>query len=113
MFHELHKVGNFFHGIPSVLPDELFETLLEQKDIRIERIVSRGHTTPKDQWYDQDWDEWVMVLQGSAILTLESTEQPLEMKVGDFCLLPAHTKHRVEYTEPDMDTIWLALHIKR
>ncbi len=89
-------------------PDEVFEDLLARTGVRIERIVSRGHTTPENQPYVQGWDEWVLVLQGSARLLLKGrAEQSLHP--GDHLLIPAGTPHWVTYTEDP--TIWLAIHL--
>ncbi|CAG1769687.1 hypothetical protein BAC3_00473 [uncultured bacterium] len=103
------KITNLFTDIPEYLPNELFTPLLQQNDIVIERIVSQGHSTPDNQWYDQEQDEWVIVLQGQAILVYENTRQLLN--IGDYVLIPAHTKHRVEWTDPEQNTVWLAIHI--
>ena len=100
---------NLFADLPSHLPDELVTTLLNATNVRIERIVSHGHASPEGFWYDQDQHEWVMVLKGAARLRFENDEQPVEMKPGDFVNIPAHKKHRVEWTTPDEPTIWLAV----
>ena len=102
---------NLFHGIPQTLPDELMETLLERQGCRIERIVSRGHCSPEGFWYDQEEGEWVMLVKGAARLTVERANgvETVELKSGDWIDLPAHTRHRVEWTAPDDDTVWLAL----
>ena len=76
---------------------------------RIERIVSQGHASPEDFWYDQDQDEWVLVLKGAARLRFEG-EEPVEMEPGAHVNIPAHKRHRVEWTTPDEPTIWLAVH---
>ncbi len=99
---------NCFADIPTQLPDELFTTLLSANNVRIERIVSQGHVSPDDQWYDQDEHEWVMVLQGAARLQFE--EQTIELRPGDFVNIPAHKKHRVAWTSTDETTVWLAVH---
>ena len=98
---------NLFTGLPANLPDELLTTLLKAANIRIERIVSHGHVSPDGFWYDQDEHEWVIVLKGAARLQFE--DNVLELKPGDFVNLPAHNKHRVEWTTPDEATIWLAV----
>ena len=103
---------NLFANLPRQLPDELATTVLEADDIRIERIVSTGHASPRDFWYDQPQHEWVIVLQGHARLTREGYE-PLELHTGDFVNIPAHQKHRVDWTTPDEPTIWLAIHYGR
>ena len=95
------------------LQEEFFEDLFTAKNTRVERIISEGHSSPKGFWYDQEVDEWVVLLQGSAeIMTLdENNEETLwELKPGDSLLLKAHQKHRVEKTCTNSKTIWLALH---
>ncbi|MEE7626648.1 cupin domain-containing protein [Methylobacter sp. Wu8] len=102
---------NFFKNIPDPLPEELIECLLNRDNVRIERIISQGHITPSGQWYDQDGDEWVMLLQGEAIVLYEKDHQTFHLMPGDYLLIPAHTRHRVEWTPPDIHTIWLAVHL--
>jgi len=98
---------NLFADLPQQLPDELVTTLLESKTIRIERIISHGHDSSAGFWYDQSQHEWVMVLKGAARLQFE--DGVVEMKPGDFINIPAHKKHRVEWTTPDEPTIWLGV----
>jgi len=105
-------VGNLFSDIPANLDEELFETLLKQNGCRLERIVSRGHSTPEGQWYDQAWDEWVLLLKGKAALQTEGQDALHELYPGDHILLVAHQRHRVAWTDPDGDTVWLALHLE-
>ena len=100
---------NLFADLPQQLPDELSTTLLEAANVRIERIVSHGHASPEDFWYDQSQHEWIMVLKGAARLRFEGEEQPVEMVPGDSANIPAHKKHRVEWTMPNEPTIWLAV----
>ena len=99
--------ANLYTDLPANLPDELFSTLLDAANIRIERIVSHGHASPEGFWYDQDENEWVIVLKGAARLRIE--DETVAMKPGDFVNIPAHRKHRVEWTTPDEPTIWLAV----
>lgn len=101
-------VSNLFSGIPAHLPKELFEPLLETPVFTLERIVSRGQTTPCGEWYDQERNEWVMVVKGRARLRFE--DRQVEMQEGDYLLIPAHCRHRVEWTDPQQETVWLALH---
>lgn len=101
---------NVFSGIPADLPEELFETLVEADSVRIERIVSKGHASADDFWYDQEQHEWVLLLRGAAVLRVEDDAEPLEMKPGDWVCIPAHKRHRVEWTDPEQTTIWLAVH---
>ena len=99
--------SNLFTDLPEKLPDELLTTLFEATNARIERIVSHGHISPEGFWYDQDEHEWVVILKGAARLRFE--DSTLEMKPGDFVNIPAHRKHRVEWTTVDEPTIWLAV----
>jgi cupin 2 domain-containing protein len=78
--------------------------------MRLERIVSAGHATSPGQWYDQDTNEWVVVLSGRAGLRFEDESEPRVMGRGDYVLITAHRRHRVEWTDPDEPTVWLALH---
>ncbi|OQK15987.1 hypothetical protein AU255_12755 [Methyloprofundus sedimenti] len=101
---------NIFADIPGQLPEELFTTLLQHKNLKIERIVSRGHANADDQWYDQEHDEWVLLVQGEAILELAEQRQLIKLQAGDYLLIPTGCKHRVEWTRPEIDNIWLAIH---
>lgn len=103
------RPSSLLDDIPDDLPAELCQTLFEKPNIRIERIVSRGHTTPIGDWYDQTQDEWVLLLKGQAELAFEEGET-VKMNAGDALLLPRHCKHRVAWTPDDEDTIWLAIH---
>jgi cupin 2 domain-containing protein len=98
---------NILTNLPGELPDELIETLLKAEGVRIERIVSMGHASPEGFWYDQEENEWVLLLSGAARLRFE--DKTLDMQLGDFVNIPAHKKHRVEWTTPEEPTIWLAV----
>ena len=104
------NIENIFSNLPDQIDKELFETINSSENLKIERIVSRGHRSPEDYWYDQDKHEWVMVLKGSAGLRLENEQEIIKMIPGDYINIPAHCKHRVEWTDPDVETIWLAVH---
>ena len=91
--------------------DETFETLLESENVKIERIVSDAHVSPKDFWYDQEDDEWVIVLQGSAVIGFDNQES-VSLGVGDYLHIKAHQKHMVEWTSEKEKTVWLAVHLK-
>ncbi len=101
--------ANLFTDLPERLPGEFIQTLLHTTNIRIEWIVSHGHASPEGYWYDQTQHEWVVVLAGAARLWFEGEEQPIEMKAGDFRNIPAHKRHRVDWTTPEQPTIWLAV----
>lgn len=102
--------GNLFAPIPGPLSEEVIEVLVESGALRIERIVSRGHATPPGEWYDQTTHEWVVLLRGSAGLFVEGEHEPRVMRPGDHVLIPAHRRHRVEWTDPAEPTVWLAVH---
>lgn len=106
-------VGNLLQTLPKSLPHELFEDLLSTPNLRIERILSHGHFTPPGQWYDQDEHEWVLLLQGSATLSIEDPQggpaELIQLEPGAHVNLPAHCRHRVEWTAPNTTTIWLAI----
>lgn len=101
---------NLFAGIPAKADEEVFNDLLKRPGVRIERIVSTGQASPPGFWYDQDWDEWVVVLAGGAGLVIEG-EAEMTLSPGDYVFLPAHTRHRVTWTDTGRPTVWLAVHI--
>jgi cupin 2 domain-containing protein len=100
-------IKNLFADVPQHLPKEFVQTLLQAANVRIERIISHGHASPPDFWYDQGHSEWVVVLKGAARLQFE--DGTVEMKPGDFVNIPANKKHRVDWTTPDEPTIWLGV----
>jgi cupin 2 domain-containing protein len=110
-------VSNLFDDVPRALPaerraerpPERIDVLLDTPGARLERIVSTGHATPPGEWYDQDRDEWVVVLRGRARLRIEGEPEDRALAPGDHLLLRAHVRHRVEWTDPDEPTVWLAL----
>lgn len=101
-------MANLFENIPDNLPDEHFTDLIKEKNIRIERIVSLGHTSPASGWYSQEDNEWVVVLEGSGTILFENGIERVLNK-GDYINIPAHAKHKVIRTEPNDLTIWLAV----
>jgi cupin 2 domain-containing protein len=105
----LMPIDNLFDDLPPRGPQELFQTLLDSPQIRIERIISHGQASPEGFWYEQDWHEWILLVAGSARLQIEDRE-PLELLPGSFLHIPAHQRHRVESTDPRQPTIWLAVH---
>ncbi|MBD1401332.1 cupin domain-containing protein [Pelovirga terrestris] len=101
--------ANIFSSIPDQLPNELVDVLADKNQVRIERIVSRGHASPSGFWYDQQEHEFVLLLQGQAELELLEPQERLSLQAGDYLLIPAHRKHRVVSTSDEMDCIWLAV----
>jgi cupin 2 domain-containing protein len=104
------NAGNLFTDVARDLPDERVTALLAAPNLRVERIVSTGQASPPGFWYDQDWAEWVIVLAGSAGLLIEGEPAPRVLGPGDYLHLPAHKRHRVEWTDADQPTVWLAVH---
>ncbi|WP_445003148.1 cupin domain-containing protein [Halomonas mongoliensis] len=102
-------VANLFKAIPDILPEERFEELFSGDSVTVERIISRGHTSPSSGWYDQPRHEWVLVLKGRGVIAFEEGEE-VSLGPGDHLLIPAHRRHRVAWTDPNEDTVWLAVH---
>jgi cupin 2 domain-containing protein len=103
------KHGHFLSDAATGLPDEISEVMLTGRDLRIERIVSHGQASPPGYWYDQDEDEWVMLLEGEATLRIDGDARLLRLTPGMHVHLAAHLRHRVEWTAPDRRTVWLAV----
>lgn len=106
------STGNLLTETPAALEGEVFEPILSRPGVRMERIVSFGQATPPAKWYDQESDEWVLLLSGSAGLLIEGEQAVRELTPGDYLLLPAHCRHRVEWTEQGQETVWLAIHLE-
>jgi cupin 2 domain-containing protein len=102
------KIQNLFDLIPQPVKDEFVEAFIDKKNVRVERIVSHGHTSPPDFWYDQDENEWVVVVAGGARLRFDDGDE-VALGRGDHVIIPAHRKHRVEWTAPGEDTVWVAV----
>lgn len=100
---------NIFKQIPKNLQDELFEDIINTKNVKIERIVSYGHSSPESGWYESKLNEWVILLQGEAILSFEQKED-VKLNAGDYINIAAFVKHKVSWTLPNTETIWLAVH---
>lgn len=100
--------GNLFSHLPESLETEQIETLLQHDGLRIERIVSRGHTAPAEGWYDQEEHEWVLILAGAGRIEFEDGAV-MNLAAGDHVNIPAHCRHRVIWTDPDQTTLWLAV----
>lgn len=114
------EAGNLFSGLDTAREsgEELFEPLLRAvpgaTNLRVLRIVSTGQSAPEGGgWFDQDDDEFVVLLKGAARLQIEDEVGPRRLVPGDHLLLPAHVRHRVDWTDPDTETVWLAVHFSR
>lgn len=102
-------MGNLFANIPATLCDEQFDEIVNGHSVTVERIVSRGHTSPDTGWYDQPRHEWVLVLTGKGVVAFENGESAT-LGPGDHLVIPAHRRHRVAWTDPDQETLWVAVH---
>jgi cupin 2 domain-containing protein len=100
---------NLFSDLPEQAEEEIFTTLLQRPECRVERIVSYGQSSPEGFWFDQAWDEWVLLIQGSAELDVEG--QTVKLVPGDHLLIRAGQKHRLTYTDQNQPTVWLAIHL--
>lgn len=103
------RTGNIYSGIPDRLPEELVEDLVDSEKVKIQRIISQSQCSPEGFWYDQAEGEWVLVLEGSAALRFEGEDEPVVLKRGDWVDIPAHVRHRVEWTDAKRKTVWLAV----
>ena len=101
-------MNNLFSAIPKNIDAEIFEDLLRRDNIRIERILSRGQTSPESGWYDQDEHEWVIVLQGAGKIAFEDGTV-VKLETGDYLNIPARQRHKVIWTDTEAVTIWLAV----
>ena len=103
------KSRSIYAAIPQNLPEEILETIVAGNSVNIERIISKGHTSPQSGWYDQEKNEWVLVLKGKALLAF-ADEPSIYLNSGEYINIPAHKKHKVTWTDPETATIWLAVH---
>jgi len=104
----MHR-GNIYSDVPDRFPEEIMETMIDSGSVKIQRIISCSHASPEGFWYDQQDNEWVLVLEGSARLKFEGEEEQVELGPGDWVDIPAHARHRVEWTDPERKTVWLAV----
>lgn len=103
--------GNLFANLTPPAAEERFETLIEQDGLTLERIVSTGQATPEGEWLDQPRAEWVVLLKGAAGLRFQDEPDIRQLRPGDYLLIPAHARHRVEWTSESEPTVWLAFHL--
>jgi cupin 2 domain-containing protein len=109
----MNRPDNLFASVPeSSANHEQISEILARPGLKIERIASTGQASPPGFWYDQPWDEWVAVLAGAARLRFENEPDARQLSAGDYVLIPAHTRHRVDWTSPERPTVWLALHFR-
>lgn len=101
---------NLFHPLPSAAAGEVFSELFARPGLTVERIVSAGQASPPDFWYDQPQGEWVILLQGAALLRFADEPEPRRLAPGDWLDIAPHRRHRVEWTQAEPPTVWLAVH---
>jgi cupin 2 domain-containing protein len=105
------NAANMFANIPARIPSEIIERIVHSSAVTVERIVSpRGHASPGGFWYDGGRSEWVLVLKGGAGVLYEGVAGPRLLSPGDHLIIPAHVRHRVDWTDPDRETVWLAVY---
>lgn len=104
------KPGNLFAGIATQLAEEQFDQLVSRKGVMIERIVSQGQGSTSDDWYDQERDEWVILIQGQAKLLFEEGDKIVNLNAGDYLEIPAHRRHKVIWTSNEQQCVWIAMH---
>jgi cupin 2 domain-containing protein len=102
--------GNLFVQLPNRPANEVLEELLRGGSFRLERIISTGQATPIGQWYDQPEAEWVVLLSGAARLRFEDEPTDRDLRAGDYLRIAPHRRHRVEWTNPEQPTVWLAIY---
>lgn len=100
---------NIFEDSSSEKGTEIFEQLLSNGNFILERIISEGHSSPENFWYDQEKNEFVILLSGSARISFEDGKI-FDMAPGDYLIINARQKHRVDWTDPHQKTYWMALH---
>ncbi|MFA5320459.1 MAG: cupin domain-containing protein [Candidatus Omnitrophota bacterium] len=102
--------GNLFKTAKGRKDGEIFDALFVSSGVKIERIISLGQTTAPGKWLKQSRDEWVLLLKGAARLKIG--DDILRVKRGDYLFIPADLRHRVEWTRPAKETVWLAVYLK-
>jgi cupin 2 domain-containing protein len=105
-------LDNIFSQVPEGQDREELRDLLRTRAVRIERIVSTGQASPPGFWYDQELSEWVLLLTGGALLRFENEAEPRRLDAGSFVEIPAHVRHRVEWTSTSPPALWLVVHYR-
>ena len=105
------RSGDLFAGLATSSSEEEISILADSPGAKIERIVSNGQASPPGFWYEQDWTEWVFLISGSAGLQIEGEDAPRNLRPGGYVEIPPHVRHRVEWTDADQPTVWLAVHL--
>jgi len=104
------RAGNIFHNLPKAKAKEVFQPLLRDKKLKVERIISLGQVTKEGEWLRQKQNEWVVLLRGKAVLSFLGKPGVLKLKPGDYIFIPKNLRHRVEWSDPKERSLWLAVH---
>ncbi len=105
------EIRNIYKDLPDASSNEVFQQIFDNEFIKIERIISKGQSSPDNFWYDQMWGEWVLLIEGFAKLEFQN-DGIIGMSPGDYLYIPPNKKHRIIFTTPDKETIWLTIFIK-
>ena len=101
------KKYNIFEQIIVNKNEEKFFEVFKNETIKVEKIVSNGQKSPENFWYEQEKSEFILLLEGFAILEFEN--RVVELKKGDCLNIEAYQKHKVKFTSLDEPTIWFAV----
>ncbi len=104
------RYGNIFYDLPKAKEKEVFQPLFKDKKLKVERIISMGQATKEGKWLRQKRNEWVVLLQGKAVLSFLGKDEVLKLKSGDYVFIPKNLRHRVEWSDPKEKSLWLAVH---
>ena len=106
------KLNNIYRCSKAGKGNEVSKILAEKKisgkSVIVEKIVSNGAASPEGFWYDQKYDEFVIVLKGRAKIGFYK-KKSIELKAGDYLTIPKHVRHRIEYTSSKPKCVWLAV----
>ena len=121
---------NIYDKIPESITEEIIEIMYQNPHCKVERIISNGQITTENEWYDQDQEEWIILVQGEATILIEKLQEEssdkcnilncnikeescdkVHMVKGDTLLIKSHQKHRVIYTSQNPLCIWLCVFV--
>lgn len=102
---------NIYNQPDNIKGEEIFEILQKGEGTIIEKISTIKQYSEPGQWYDQELDEWVLLLKGKAVIEIKN-ESLIALDEGDYIFLPAHKIHRIKQTSNNPPCIWLAVHGK-
>ena len=106
------QIKNFYSGFKTNPLLENYIDILNGNKFRLEKIISKGYKTPNAKWLSESVDEFVLLLKGKAEILFE-TGQIVELKEGDYLIIPSNTKHKVIKTSIRPLCYWLTIHFKK